>query len=292
MIRRAAPRDVDALEGFLVQHAATSMFLRGNLAAHGVQELRHRNGTTFFIKEQGGAIVAVAGCTNHGYLMCQAPDQPAVFWDDIAARLKGRSIAGVTGVPEQTSAWMRALGLGAGDFSVNEIEPLYEVRLSEVPTVAADLALRKPVDADVPVLAAWFVGYHRDTGMAPPDGEDAESLARVFVAKPDARVLMAGGAPVAMTSINARAADTVQIGGVYVPPEFRGLGYGGAVVALHLAELAQDGMRLAVLFAANEYAARAYEAIGFQRVGSYRVALFKKLVVIGDTQVESDLMQR
>ena len=84
-----------------------------------------------------------------------------------------------------------------------------------------------------------------------------------------------------MTSLNAQVADTVQVGGVYVPPGMRGQGLGGAVVAAQLAELRSQGTRLAILFAANVPAARAYERIGFRHIGSYEIALLKSPHKVG-----------
>ena len=89
------------------------------------------------------------------------------------------------------------------------------------------------------------------------------------------------GVPVAMSAVNARLPDMVQIGGVYVPPELRSRGRGGAVVAAQLLEERARGVREAVLFANNDAAARAYERIGFARVGSYRVAILERQVTPG-----------
>ncbi|WP_139792875.1 GNAT family N-acetyltransferase [Pseudophaeobacter leonis] len=95
------------------------------------------------------------------------------------------------------------------------------------------------------------------------------------------RILEVGGAPVAMTNFNAALPSIVQVGGVYTPPDLRGLGYARRAVALHLAEAQQAGITEATLFAANPAAARAYEAIGFSRIGSYRIVNFDPAIRIG-----------
>ena len=74
----------------------------------------------------------------------------------------------------------------------------------------------------------------------------------------DVRLLLEDGVPVAMSAVNARLPDMVQIGGVYVPPELRSRGRGGAVVAAQLLEERARGVREAVLFANNDAAARAF----------------------------------
>ena len=145
----------------------------------------------------------------------------------------------------------------------------------------ANLVLRKPLADDFALLMQWFDGYAQDTGIAPTDGSSGKDAAAVFTAHEAARILEQGGTPVAMTSLNAQVADTVQVGGVYVPPGMRGQVLGGAVVAAQLAELRSQGTRLAILFAANVLAARAYERIGFRHIGSYEIALLKSPHKVG-----------
>lgn len=274
-LRKAGNGDVAALEGFLSQFSETSMFLRGNLATHGLDGSDHRHATTYWVHETHG-IDAVVACTNGGYLMCQAPNGDAAFWDAAAFAIRGRKIAGITGVPTQVNAWAAALDVGLDQFSVKETEPLYRLGLDDLrgPELTG-LNLRKPEEADKKMLADWFDGYAQDTGITPTDGASSDVAAAVFAAHDAARILERDGVAVAMTSLNARVAETVQIGGVYVPTALRGQGLAGALVAAQLSELRAAGTTTAVLFAANVAAARAYERIGFQRVGDYEIALLK-----------------
>lgn len=274
-LRMAEDADAAALDVFLAQYAETSMFLRGNLAAHGLGNTDHRHGTTYWLQERDG-IVAVVACSNGGYLMCQAPEADSAFWQAAAGVLKGRSINGMTGVPDQVDAWADALGLTRQAFSVKETEPLYWLDLTQIvhPKMVG-LELRKPEVDDADMLADWFRGYACDTGITPTDGASGEVAADVFTRHPAARILVRRGEAVAMTSLNAQVDGMVQVGGVYVSSTKRGQGFAGAVVALQLAELAVGTAHTAILFAANAAAARAYERIGFCRVGSYEVAILE-----------------
>ncbi len=285
MLREAGPADAAALDQFLAQHAATSMFLRGNLATHGTTERGHPHGTTFWITEGAAGIEAVVGCTNKGYLMCQAPGQKAPFWTEATAQLAGRPIAGITGAPDQTGAWIAALGLAHSHFRLNDLTPLFQVALADLKGADERLSLRKPQPQDQGFLPGWFGGFFEDTGLGLPVGMTTKSAAQEFIARESTRILVAEGRPVAMTALNAQALDMVQVGGVYVPPQLRGRGYGGSVVALHLAELARAGITQAILFAANEPAAKAYRRIGFRQVGEYRVAMLVTPVVVGQDVV-------
>ena len=88
------------------------------------------------------------------------------------------------------------------------------------------------------------------------------------------RLIERDGVPVGMMALNATVPGWVQVGGVYTPPEQRRLGVAHRVVAGRLAELREEGVRQAVLFASDPAARRAYEAIGFHRSGSYALVLF------------------
>ncbi len=282
MIRVATPKDAVALDAFLRPYAPTSMFLRGNLAAYGIGASDQPNATMFYLAEEAGQITAVVGATDSGFLMCQAPHADRAFWQACAAALDGRKLVGMTGVPEQIDALVGALGLDDAAFRVRRLEPLYRLALADLPEVRAQhMFLRRPKPQEAAWLAPWFDGYHAETGLGTLGGVDGSVAADRFVEKPDSRLLAVGDQVSAMSALNARTEDAVQVGGVYVPPAKRGKGFGGLVVALHLAEARAEGVTEAILFAVSSFAARAYEAIGFRHIGSYQVALLAGPVVIG-----------
>lgn len=278
MLREAGPDDAAALEAFLSRHAGTSMFLRGNLAAHGTQEREHRHGTRFMLREEGAEVVAVAGITNAGHIMCQAPGQSERFFEAVAEAFARREVAGLGGDPQQVAALEAALGLEGADFMLRRDLPLFDLELAHLRLPDMAMTLRAPDPADAEWLSDWFVGFLEETELAgASDGRDA---AAAYVKAPDARLGVVEGKPVAMTNFNAKAFDTVQIGGVFVPLDQRGYGYGGAVVAQHLAEARKHGITRAILFAASEFAVRSYERIGFKAAGSYRLAMLRAPVVV------------
>ena len=274
MIRKATQADAAAIEAFLVPHAETSMFLRGNLATHGVGQTDHPHSTDFYLWEESGGICGVFGATKQGNLMVQAPGVPAEAFDGFACALDGCRVVGMTGPPDMVRAVLEACGLTETPCSVNAREPLYALDLAVLTDSQADL--RAISDADVPQFTQWTRAYMLETGLSATEEaaqEAAERRARMAVGGP-ARFLRENGAPVAMAAINASVADMVQVGGVYVPPELRGRGLGGRVTAALLAEARANGARKAILFAASEAAARVYETIGFRLIGAYAVAQF------------------
>lgn len=282
MLRAARPGDEAPIEAFLARHAETSMFLRSNLAHHGLSDHSNPRGTAFW-RAGDNEITAVFGMSNAGYAMMQAPDAPQALFDSFAAKIVGRDLRGMTGVPDQVAAARTALGLRAEDLALDHPEPLYRLSLDALRLPHGPGRLRAPVEADREILLHWTRAYAEELHMSAPDQLDTEAQARTERALTggDTRLLEVDGAPVAMTAFNARLPDMVQIGGVYTPPALRGRGYARRAVALHLLEARTEGARTAILFASGPAACHAYEAIGFERIGTYALALLSAPVVIG-----------
>ncbi|MBN2759380.1 MAG: GNAT family N-acetyltransferase [Rhodobacteraceae bacterium] len=279
MIRKAGPKDQEALGAFLEDHIESSMFLLGNLDAYGTQNTDHPHGTTFFLQETGDGIIGVFGATNGGLLMCQIPRLTALEAQTYTHLLKGYTLRGMTGASEQVALILKALPLGAAVWQINHDEPLYTLELAAL--TPPDATLRAPDQTDRDLLARWFDAYMTET-RTHPGGDAAQHRAASAITSDRVRLLVEDGQITAMTGLNSAARGVVQIGGVYVPPELRGQGRAGRVVAGHLAELRERGAHRAILFANSAHAARAYERIGFERIGSYRVALLQDPITLGN----------
>lgn len=289
MIRQAGAGDAAQVEAFLARYPDTSMFLRGNLAAHGIDgpdhdpARRHDHATDYFLWPAEGAIRAAFGCSTRGFLMVQCPGNDPAAFAAAAQALAGRQVQGLTGDVRQARSWLVALGL-SGRLKVDHVEPLYALDLAAMPQAALDW--RRPDRNDLPLLADWFLGYEADTGTGGAGRSDAAAIARdratKTIAAGQCQLLLEGGTPVAMAALNARVDRIVQVGGVYVPPQGRNRGLGRRVVQALLMQARAEGADRAVLFSNNDAASRAYEAIGFTRIGDYLVALTDGLVTLGD----------
>ncbi|MGJ8544223.1 MAG: GNAT family N-acetyltransferase [Sulfitobacter sp.] len=280
MIRQARNADLPALERFLSDHAATSMYLRGNLAAQGAEDRTHPYGGRYFMVDD--PICGVFGLTNSGMMLVQLPHAPAPVWQGLAACLKGCTLKGTSGAPSQVKTALAALGLGQADCHLWVHEPLFHLTLADLPATQAKLRSPQPEDADL--LQDWFTNYQLETGLS-KSAADAAAEAQNRVARAlgsaDLGLLIEEGRPAAMAGISARLPDMVQIGGVYTPPPARGRGLGRRVTAAVLANAARQGATQAVLFANGPAAVRAYEAIGFRQIGQYQIALLHSPHVIG-----------
>lgn len=281
MIRKAGMEDAGAIAAFLEGHIETSMFLLGNLEAHGTDDRDHVHGTAFFLRETGEGITGVFGATNGGFLLCQLPGLTATEAQTYAHLLKGYTLSGMTGAAEQVQTVVEALPLRAEDWRMNAVQPLFR---RAVGPGDAHAGVRRAEAADVPALVPWFRDLMAETGVQDPGDPDEVARARA------ARSVLAGrlwlledaGVPVAMAGINARAGSAVQLGSVWTPPEARRRGYARRVIAGMLAELAGEGVTRAMLFSASDGASEMYEGLGFERCGDYRVALLAQPVTLGN----------
>lgn len=275
MIREATPSDAPAIEVFLAEYPETSMFLRSNLAAHGVGFGDADQSTRFFLwgKDQ---IEAVFGVTKKGYLMAQLPGCLPEAAQAFANKIAGELVLGMTGAAPQVEVVLSALGLGDTDYRLHHDEPLYSLDLVDLPS--AHIPHRVLSEADRPILERWYPDYFEDTGQA--KSQEARDMApdRITADIQSGRVIVMldNDVPVAMAAINASIHDHVQVGGVFVPRENRNRQLGRKVTTALLQNAKAQGAKTAILFANNPPAARAYEAMGFRQIGWYRIALLQE----------------
>jgi RimJ/RimL family protein N-acetyltransferase len=272
MMREAVPADAAAIDAFLAGHAESSMYLRGNLARHGVGFGADDHSTRFFLLEDAG-ITGVFGVTKNGYLMAQVPDMTTAQALEFLRAIAGQPLLGMTGVTSQVETVLSAAGLQASDYQLRHDEPLCRMDLADLPDQKEPC--RPATEADLEQIIPMFAGYLVDTAQA--DAASARTMApdraRADLAGGQLRLLIESGRVVAMANLNAVVAEHVQVGGVYVPAEARGRGYGARITIGLLQHAREQGARTAVLFANNETAARVYENIGFRQIGWYGIAL-------------------
>lgn len=282
MIRTLTTGDEAALERFLAGRAESSMFLRSNLRQGGIVDRGERLQGTWVGAFDGGELVGVASHNWNGILLLQAPDRLEALVR-AAPAASGRPVAGLLGPWGQVEAARAALGLREAPTSLDSREDLFSLELADlrVPPPLADgrWTVRRATGSDAALLIDWRTAYEIEAVHRPPGDETrriAEAGVRNGIGAGHQWVLEVDGRPVATSTFNATLPDTVQIGGVWTPPELRGNGYARAVVAGSLTHAARDGVSRSVLFTGehNEPARRAYLAIGYRIVGDYGIVLF------------------
>lgn len=270
---RATPEDRPAIEAFLRQQIATSMFPLSNLRRHGMQG-GHPRATHFYLRWQAGQITDALPITEEGMVFPQCPTAP---WGDVKAVLAGYKVKGLLGDGTQVAALRGALGLTAAG-GIDEVEPLYALRLADLRMPdCTGFSLHPLAEAPRALINGWRAAYLQE--VLPMPGEDPLRQAAYdvdgYLEADSHRVLYEGDRPVAMTGFNATLPEAVQIGGVYTPPEQRSRGLARRAVALHLAEARDSGAKDAILFASSPQACKAYEAIGFQRSGTFTILVWE-----------------
>jgi predicted GNAT family acetyltransferase len=282
VIRILQAGDEQRLDRFLERHADSSLFLRSNLRIAGLVDQGRTLQGTYAAALRGGEIVGVAGHFWSENLILQAPELETVL-ATAAIKASGRRLGGLIGPHAQVMAARRGLGLMGRATHIAEEEVLYALKLSQLTPPAAlvdgRVACRNGRPEDRERLAEWRAGYSIETqGEAETAATRRRNLEMIdhYVARHEQWVLENEGEPVATSTFNARLDDTVQIGGVWTPPELRGRGYARAVVAGSLLAARAEGVGRAVLFTPerNHAAQRAYESLGFRPIGDYTVTIF------------------
>lgn len=268
-VREASPDDAPQIAGFLRRHLDQAMFPLANLADHGMgREGRYQ--MRFWLKEDGGAIVAALGLSAMGMLLPVLPGCGAGDMAALRAALAGETVRGIIGATGWARGLFAALAIPDDAVQHSDDEPGFALDLSGL-VLPGDpsLTLRVPGASDAVRLVRWRAHYLGEVVKTPPHLRVPAARAdiKTYLAQGSHRLLLKDGLPVALTGFNAVLPEAVQVGGVYTPPDLRGRGYARAAVALHLAEACAAGVPRALLFAANAAAARAYQAIGFRPNG-------------------------
>ncbi|MEM8979462.1 MAG: GNAT family N-acetyltransferase [Pseudomonadota bacterium] len=282
-MRQAMPHEGPAIESWLSQFPATTMFLRSNLAHMGLGQSEHANSTDFWIAEKAaGEIVGVLGVTKAGWVMAQFAQETPLDIDAIRAVLTRYPLCGFNGDMQIMQPLIEGLGIDRNAFQILDDDVLYTLDLKDLRLPDLEGAeVRQAQEHDFDQLVRWREAFEIEALSTPKEMARgrAERSARRLLDQGWSYVLQASGRgvaqDVAMAGFNAKIADLVQIGGVYTPPTLRGKGYGGAVVGQMLDMARRDGVGQAILFAATAEAGRVYERLGFKAIGHYTLSVLK-----------------
>jgi GNAT superfamily N-acetyltransferase len=272
--REVTEADLAWIEPFLREHVQSSMFLLSNLNEYGLHGSADRAMRIWALDGDRKGLFALS---NGGMILMQAPDATKEDWLATRAFWAKRELIGCLGDGAQVAAFFEATGMGDRPMSLNEDEPGYRLELAQLKMPDCDGFSMVPLGEEHRALAVkWRTAYHAEV-LGTPAHKCAEVAAQDIarcIERDTHRILLKDGVPVSKTGFNATLPDTVQIGGVYTPPELRGQGLARRAVALHLKEARYKGATRAILFAANKAAARAYEFIGFERNGTFSLMMF------------------
>jgi ribosomal protein S18 acetylase RimI-like enzyme len=160
----------------------------------------------------------------------------------------------------------------------------YDVMCIDRPPVSCDsaapvnLVIRKPVPQDMDALAALHAAYEQEE-VLPSASEfrpatSRQNIERIFA---EEQMLVAGldGCLIGKINTNAVGFTRYQIGGVYVHPDYRGMGIAGRMTFEFVVSLTAQGRGVSLFVKKSNIAARkVYLRIGFEIAGDYRIDYF------------------
>lgn len=282
-VRTLKPGDDLLLSDFLESRADSSMFLSANLKRSGLIDTGEPYSGTYVAAMNGPRIEAVAAQFWTGFIALQAAYHLGPILGHLT-RLALRPIRGLLGPLEQVDEARQLLGLMKAPTRKFSREDLFALALNriEIPEHLAEgrWTSRRPRREELKELVEWRVASIVETaaGDDTPDTRiEAEEGIRRWDREGALWVLEVDGRLVSMNSYNAAVPSMVQIGGVYTPPDLRGLGFARACVAGSLLAAHRASVDRAVLFTpkSNASAQAAYRAIGFRVVGEYGLFVLK-----------------
>lgn len=282
-IRLLEPVDRPFLERFLAADPDRTMFLRSNLLAAGLAYDGRTYSAQYMAACEGRDVVAVAAHCWNGNMIVYAPRHLAEIVSALV-QVSSRPVAGLVGGWAEITEARSILGLTDAPTNMVSQDILFGLDLADLkmPAVLTQpgthVVCRLATMTDLDTLTRFRVAYSKETLGAPPSSDLVDRCRKEVAGSigQDAWLLTDHGRPVACSFFNARLPGSVQIGGVYTPPDLRGRGYGRAVVAGSLATVRSRGVRRSILFTGQDNlpAQAAYQALGYEPIGSYGLILF------------------
>lgn len=142
----------------------------------------------------------------------------------------------------------------------------------------ADLILRKPLFTDADTLAALQAAYEQEE-VLPKDAAFNPAVSRLNIERilSNEHILAAelGGRLVGKINTSSSSFTRFQVGGVYVHPDFRGLGIARRMAAEFVRSLIVRGRGISLFVKkTNSAALSVYRRLGFTLWGDYRISYY------------------
>lgn len=273
--------DEARLAAFLARTPETAMFLRSNLRAAGIADKGKPYQGSYVGAFEGDALVGVASFCWNGNMMlqCSAALAPALAAAALAAKPKRRAL-GVLGPRAAVAAAIEIPAFAERRARLAARQSIFAIDLADLPAPTPAAARVRPASGkDRETAAAWRHDYLCETlGAAPGEATKKRAADEIDRAIAEARayVLCVGDHRMAYAGFNATLPDLVQVGGLYCPPDERGLGYGRAVLLGALLAARAKGVVRAVLFTSDDNmpTLRLAQALGFNASGEYGVVFY------------------
>lgn len=261
---------------FLRRHENYTLFLLGNLEAHGHKLTSAPNSGNFKLVRYKEKIVAVFSLIRRGNLVVQSELSEKFLMEKIliACHEEQLPILGLIGEWDFCRCLWNLFKEKAIILNENFIskELLYTVDLSKQ-NISNEPNVRLLVPDDYLQWEPLRIDYLKEEGL--PNDLSEKQLHEQFIEKVQTKVswgYFLETQLVAIAELNAKALDLGQVGGVYTKPEFRKRGFAKSI--MH--QLIEDAkkmhqIRKLIIFTgeSNSPARRLYESLGVRHVGYY-----------------------
>ena len=271
--RKMKKRDAAGAEALLRERerwcaGACGRYLKLNPAEEHLWILRNQTGTgALIIQSKGGLFPVLRG---------QKEIPPPSFLRGLFGFVPVHSMQGITAAALPLERAMEKMGLKAAE----KIE--YELMCIDRPPGAdaftggpAGLLIRAPDFNDIDTLAALHGAYEREEVLPAASTFSAAAsrlnTERILV---NEQVLVAecGGRMIGKINTSAVSFTRYQIGGVYVHPDYRGMGIARRMTAALVKSLIAQGKGVSLFVKKSNIAARAvYRRTGFEFLSDYRI---------------------
>jgi GNAT superfamily N-acetyltransferase len=257
-------------------HMLTSLFLFGNLMAHGPVAKDHLNSGNFMVLLDGGRVRAVFVLSQRGHLLVQS-DRLANYATEIlkACAAEPIAISGIVGdwALVESLWYQHMLEHPRWQMTYCERELLFHLALNRFSATGDSTEVGLLEEADYDIFRTLTLADVLESGV--PDRRTEEQRQQQFAELVRDRRLWGyrlAGKVVSMAALNETAGRVGQIGGVYTLPEHRRKGLSRATMAKLAIDCVSlhDLDRLVLFTGEQNHAAQAlYRGMGFVENGAF-----------------------
>ncbi|MEM9468958.1 MAG: GNAT family N-acetyltransferase [Pseudomonadota bacterium] len=284
--------DLDRLitDQFLEKYSHSCMFMRSNIAQAGLVFRGMRYQGDHFGAFEGDQLIGVMGHYWNGNMMIQMQNTlstPILSLSEATlnnALMTNRPVKGLLGPSDQVHVLQKQtlLKKEKTQFDNNELLLGLDLKNLIIPELCddPDYTIRYPVESDREQMIYWRYEFQVETGLSKEDPsvkKQVEADVQEFMTNKKYWLFEYQNNPVGFVGFNAVIEDTVQPGGVWVPPHQRNKSYARAATAMIL-KLARDewGKTKSTIFTSNPAAEKAYKALGYEEIGHYAIKILAK----------------
>jgi len=206
------------------------------------------------------------------------------FLDNFTRKKNVHSIQGLTNEVSLLEKEMKRLGWITADifdYNLMTLDKLNKTQVklkSDTEDKLFNLVLKKPQLTDIDAISPLQAGYEKEE-VVPKGSEFSPAASRINTANIIAggQILAAelNGRYIGKINVSAVSYTRFQVGGVYVHPDFRGLGVGRKMVFEFTSSLLRQNKGVTLFVKkTNTAARRLYTSLGFAEKGDYRITYY------------------